>query len=413
MISFADIIFYIFIFLALYVQVFFLVTYLEKKSILKKSLPELKTTPKVTFLIPCYNEEATVGATVKSIKNIDYLQENISIILVNDGSRDTTWEVLQQYVGDSQITLLNKPNGGKHTALNFALPFVKTEFVCSFDADTSIVPNALKKALAYFENDSELSVLGGAVLIEEPKTIVQHAQSIEYQMFSYTKKMLGLLGGVLVVPGAFSIFKKEALETVGGYKHGHLLEDLELTYRMQVAGFKITHSHDAFVYTKGPSSLKALYKQRLRWSYGYINNTYDYRKVILNKKYGNFGMFTMPMTLIAYPAILQIFILFWYHAIQFFINRYTQVQVLGFGGLLPSTSFDFFFVDTTFSTFLTLLLFGTIFLAIYLGKEVSNIKGFSIKSILWFVVIYSMMVPVWTLKALYNTVFGKKTSWGR
>jgi len=413
MTSVADIVFYVFIFLALYVQVFFLVTYLEKRSFLKKKLQNPDYFPPITFIVPCYNEQDSVVSTVNSIKAIEYPKEAISIILVNDGSRDKTWEILQQYKNDSSILLLNKENGGKHSALNFALPYVKTDFVCSFDADTAIVPDALARAMMYFKNDPELDALGGAVLIEEPKTIIQKAQSIEYQMFSYSKKMLGLLGGVLVVPGAFSVFKKKALLDVGGYRHAHLLEDLELTYRMQVAGKKVSHSHDAFVYTKGPASLNALFKQRLRWSYGYINNTFDYKNAILNKKYGNFGMFTLPMTIIAYPAILQIFVLFWYNAIQLFNEKYIQYQALGAESLIPTFSLDFFFVDTTVSAFLTILLFGSIFLGIYLGKQISHIRRVSLRSIFWFVVVYSMMVPLWTLKALYNTIFGKTTSWGR
>lgn len=412
-INFSDGIFYIFIFLALYVQVFFFVTFLEKRTVLKQVRPKLVNYHPATFIIPCYNEEATVVKTIESIKALDYPQDLISIIVVNDGSKDSTWQEMQAYAHDNQVLLLNKENGGKHTALNYALPYVKTEFVCSFDADTSIVSNALTNAFTYFQEDKDLVALGGAVLIEEPKTFIQRAQSIEYQMFSFSKKMLGLLGGVLVVPGAFSMFKKEALEKVGAYRSGHLLEDLELTYRMQMAGLKVDHSHDAFVYTKGPKSLKALFKQRLRWSYGYINNTYDYRKAILNKKYGNFGMFTLPMTIIAYPAILQIFVLFWYNTINFFSDQYIQYQALGFGGITPSFSLDFFFIDTTLSSFLTILLFGTIFLGIYLGKEVSNIKRVSLRSIASFIIVYSMMVPVWTLTALYNTIFGKKVSWGR
>lgn len=408
-----DIVFYLLIFLALYVQVFFLVTFFEKKHLLKKKFAPTTSFPPVTFLVPCYNEETTVLKTIESIKSLEYPQDKIRIIAVNDGSRDSTWDVMQVYADDSQVLLLNKENGGKHSALNFALPYVQTDLVCSFDADTSVVPNALAKAVAYFERDPELAALGGAVLIEQPKTFVQRAQSIEYQMFSYSKKMLGLLGGVLVVPGAFSLFKKSALERVGGYKQAHLLEDLELTYRMQVAGLKVDHSHDAFVYTKGPDSLISLFKQRLRWSYGYINNTVDYRRAILNKKYGNFGMFTLPMTIIAYPAILQVFILFWYNTINFFSAQYLEYQAIGFDAFVPSFSMDFFFVDTTVSSFLTILLFASIFLAIYLGKEVSGIKRVSLRSVFWFIVIYSMMVPLWTLKALYNTIFGKTTSWGR
>jgi len=412
--NFGDIIFYIFIFLALYVQVFFFVTFLEKKSFLKKgesSNIKLNKYPRVTFIVPCFNEEATVVHTVDSIKNLIYPQELISIFVVDDGSRDNTLEVLQKYATDGQVKIFSKENGGKHSALNHALEYVETPFICSFDADTHILPDALTNAFIYFQENSKLDALGGAVLINKPKTIVQKAQSVEYQMFSYTKKILGVLGGVLVTPGAFSLFKTKSLRDVGGYRKAHLLEDLELTYRLQKNGYCVDHAHNAFVYTKGPESLRDLFKQRLRWSFGYINNTFQYRSMILNKKYGNFGMFTLPMTIIAYPAIFQVFILFWYNTISFLSQKYLEYQALGSSAFTPSLSLDFFFVDTKLTTILTLVLFATIFISIYLGKVVSRIENFSVRSIFWFIVVYSVMVPVWTLTALYKTIARKKVSW--
>jgi cellulose synthase/poly-beta-1,6-N-acetylglucosamine synthase-like glycosyltransferase len=409
-----DIIFYIFIFLALYVQVFFLVTFLEKRSFLKKdkfSDVKLSEYPQVTFIVPCFNEEATVVQTIQSIKNLIYPQELISIFVVDDGSRDNTLEVLQKYVNDGQVRVFSKENGGKHSALNYALEYVETPFICSFDADTHILPDALVNAFVYFQNNSKLDALGGAVLINKPTTIVQKAQSVEYQMFSYTKKILGVLGGVLVTPGAFSLFKTRSLREVGGYRKAYLLEDLELTYRLQKNGYCVDHAHDAFVYTKGPESLKDLFKQRLRWSFGYINNTFQYRSMILNKKYGNFGMFTLPMTIIAYPAIFQVFILFWYNTVSFLSRKYVEYQALGSTAFVPSFSSDFFFVDTKLTTILTLMLFATVFISIYLGKVVSRIENFSIISVFWFIVVYSVMVPVWTLTALYRTIARKKVSW--
>jgi cellulose synthase/poly-beta-1,6-N-acetylglucosamine synthase-like glycosyltransferase len=405
------VIFYILVFLAIYLQVFLLTVFFEKRDSLKALKREPKEFPGVTFLIPCYNEEKTIEGTIKSILSLDYPKEKLKIIAIDDGSADNTWNILQKYENQENIRILKKENGGKHTALNLALLHVDTPLVVSFDADTEILKDAVKKAVVYFENDEELMALGGAVLISKPKTFVQKAQSIEYQMFSFSKKMLGLLGGVLVVPGAFSMFRVEAFEKIGGYKDAHKLEDLELTFRMQVAGLKVDHSHDAFVYTKGPETAKALFKQRLRWGYGFINNMFDYRHAIFNKKYGNFGFFTLPMGIISYMVILNIFFITWYHIVRFFIEKSVEVNTLGFGALMPSSFFDFFFVNTEATAFLTLFMYGTIFLTIYLGGKVSKIGRTSFLNLLCFLIVYSALVPLWVLKAVYNTIFGKKVAW--
>lgn len=405
------IIFYVLVFLAIYLQVFLLTVFFDKRDKLVSTKKEPTKFPGITFLIPCYNEETTVDSTIESILALDYPKDKLKIIAIDDGSSDNTWKNLQKYSDRENIQILKKENGGKHTALNYGLKFVDTPLVVSFDADTKILKDAAKRAVVYFESDEDLMALGGAVLISKPKTFIQAAQSIEYQMFSFSKKMLGLLGGVLVVPGAFSMFRVEAFDKIGGYKDAHKLEDLELTFRMQVAGLKVDHSHDAFVYTKGPETAKALFKQRLRWGYGFINNMFDYRHAIFNKKYGNFGFFTLPMGIISYLVILNVFFITWYHIIRFFIDKTIEIQTLGFGSLIPSSFFDWFFVDTGAAMFLTLIMYATIMLSIYLGGRVSNIKSINLKYLAYFMLVYSVMVPLWVLKALYNSVTGRKVAW--
>lgn len=405
------IIFYILVFLAIYLQVFLLTVFFEKRDQIKEVKKEPTKYPGVTFLIPCFNEEGTIDGTIQSVLSLDYPENKLKIIAIDDGSSDSTWQILQKYKDHENIKIITKENGGKHTALNLALLHVDTPLVVSFDADTKILKDAVKKAVVYFENDEELMALGGAVLISKPKTFVQKAQSIEYQMFSFSKKMLGLLGGVLVVPGAFSMFRVEAFEKAGGYKDAHKLEDLELTFRMQVAGLKVDHSHDAFVYTKGPDTAKALFKQRLRWGYGFINNMFDYRHAIFNKKYGNFGFFTLPMGIISYMVILNVFFITWYHIVRFFIEKSIEVKTLGLGTLVPNSFFDWFFVNTEATAFLTLFMYGSIFLAIYLGGRVSKVEKTSFVNMACFMVVYSFLVPLWVIKAIYNTLLGKKVAW--
>jgi cellulose synthase/poly-beta-1,6-N-acetylglucosamine synthase-like glycosyltransferase len=409
------IIFYIIIFLALYSQIFYLYSFLGKRKEYKKEtnfLADDKDLQSVTFMIPCWNEAETIDKTIASVRALDYPSEKVHIVLVDDGSTDNTWEVLQRYQGQERMQVFTKENGGKHTALNFAIPHIQTELACSIDADTFIEKDALKKIASYFVRRPELSAVGGAVLIERPKTFAQRAQSVEYQMFAYSKKVLGMLDGVMVVPGAFSVFKKSALESIGGYKKAHNLEDLELTYRFQVNGYKVDHCHNAIVYTKGPDSIRALFRQRLRWSYGFINNTIDYKHAFMNRKYGNFGLFTVPMAVLAYIVILSIFFMSWYKIFDALIQHITVLKLAGATHILQSLfSFDWFLVNTQAIALLTLVVYGSFILSIYLGRKMSSISNGSYLNIIWFFVLYSAVVPFWVIKSVYNTAVANTPSW--
>lgn len=407
--------FYIIVFLALYSQIFYLYSFITKGRRFKEEtdfVADDADLPGVTFVVPCWDESSTIAGTIRSLRNLDYPREKVHIILVDDGSTDDTLAVLRTYEGEEGVQVLTKENGGKHTALNHALPFVTTEFMCSIDADTVIQKDALRRIASYFVRNPKLSAVGGAVLIEKPKTFAQRAQSIEYQMFAYSKKVLGLLDGVMVVPGAFSLFRVSALIELGGYKKAHNLEDLELTYRLQVSGHKVDHCHNAIVFTKGPDTIKALFKQRMRWSYGFINNTIDYRYTFFNKKYGNFGLFTVPMSVLAYIVILAVFFISWYKISIMLSENIMLLKLAGGGHLLSALlSFDWFFVNTQAIALLAIVMYVSIILSVYLGRRISKVSGGSYINVLWFFVLYSAVVPFWVMKSVYNTVVASTPSW--
>ncbi len=406
-----DVTYYILLFIAIYFQVFFLVVFFEKRKFIEEEIvhPEDVDLPSVSFLIPCWNEANSAVATVESVLGLDYPEEKLKIFLIDDGSTDNTWEIIQCFANHPHITLLQKENGGKHTALNYALTHVTTDFVASFDADTTIDSKALKNAVVHFLYDPKLMALGGAVLIDTPKTAAQYAQSIEYQMFSFTKKILGLMGGVLVVPGAFSMFRKEVFDKIGGYRKAHNLEDLELTFRMHAYGMKVDHCHTALVKTKGPSSVRGLFKQRLRWSYGFLSNIVDYFKLIFSKKYGHFSMFTLPMTIFTYFLVIFVFFVGALRSISFIIDKIREISLVGFKSF--SFSFDFFFVDTRVIVLLSFVTYMTVLLSIYMGKRITGQNSASIRSFFWFATIYTFVAPMWVLKSLYSWIFARQVTW--
>lgn len=405
-----DIVYYILLFFAIYFQVFFLVIFFEKKKHLIESVPQkISKYPSVAFLIPCWNEASTILSTVLSVLSVEYPKDKLHIFVIDDGSTDKTWSKLQKFAKYKNVTLLKKENGGKHTALNYALEQVTSDLVVSFDADTKINRESLLYAVQYFEKDKDLMALGGSVLIESPCTIAQRAQSVEYQMFSYTKRMLGFIGGVLVVPGAFSVFRREVFDKVGGYTKGHSLEDLELTFRIHDNGYKVDHCHTAIVTTKGPASIKQLFKQRLRWGYGFLSNVTDYRSTILNKKFGNFGLFTIPMSVFSYVIIVFIFFLSLYRIGMFLGDQILKIYLVGFGNI--SFTFDTFFIDTSAVNLIGLTMYLLIFISIFMGKHISKVERVSFRSLFAFLLLYSILAPLWILKTLYNWIFKKGVAW--
>jgi cellulose synthase/poly-beta-1,6-N-acetylglucosamine synthase-like glycosyltransferase len=413
MINSFDIIYTSLLFIAIYIQVFFLLIFFENSSDLKddntKDIDECDY-PSVTFLIPCWNEEGTVVSTIESVLDLDYPKDKLHIIAIDDGSTDGTWKRLQAFVDHAQVRLLTKENGGKHTALNHALNFLKTELVVSFDADTKINRDALKNAVCYFIKDKKLMALGGTVLIDKPKTLAQKAQEIEYEIFSFTKKMLGLADAVFVVPGAFSVFRREVFDIVGGYKNAHSLEDVELTIRMQKFGLKVNHAHDAIVWTKGPDTVKKLYKQRLRWSYGFIMNLLDYKAMLFNKKYRNFGVFTLPMTVFTYLIMLFVFFYSFYKVLLSMIEFFYKIYLVGFNPMHWPT-FDTFFINTKIYVIMGMFLYVTAVLYYFLGRQISKISKKNFWNIPYFILMFSILAPIWVIKSIYNGIVRKKVLW--
>jgi cellulose synthase/poly-beta-1,6-N-acetylglucosamine synthase-like glycosyltransferase len=405
---------YILVFCSLYTQVFFLVTFWEKRKVVKAHEERVAASlPDITILVPCWNEGHHVGETIDSLFALDYPREKIHVVAVDDGSTDDTWKQLQKFENQDNVIVLTKENGGKHTAINFGLPHVSTDWMCVIDADTVLTKSALKEVVSYIDEDHNLAAVAGAILIENPKTIYQKAQNIEYQMFSFTKKVLGLLKGVLVAPGAFSLFRTDIVRKVGAYKQAYNMEDLELTYRLQRQGYRVEHSHTAIAYTKGPDTLKRLFQQRLRWSYGFINNTKDYKDVIFNYKFGDFGMFTLPMSLFAYLLVVTMFFVSWYYIVEFMIDSWTLIRINGIDGVLNNVlSFDWFYVSTDAFAFLAILLYVSVFLVIILGRRTSRLKVYrNLTHLAWFFILYTFLAPFWILTSVVNVIRSYQPNW--
>jgi cellulose synthase/poly-beta-1,6-N-acetylglucosamine synthase-like glycosyltransferase len=413
MASISNAIFYILIFLSVYVQVFFFVTFLEnrKKILIRKGKTKLASYPSVTIVVPCWNEEKTVGETVRSLLDLNYPKDKLKIFLINDGSTDNTKDVVDKFTEFSNIKVFHKENGGKFTALNLGLEKSETDFFGCLDADSFVDPDALVRIMSYFEEDSETMAVAPAVVVHNPGNIVQLAQQTEYNMGLFFKKMLGFLGAINVTPGPFTIFRKKVFNDLGPYRHAHSTEDMEIAYRMQKHNYKIENCNDAFVYTNTPQTVKKLYKQRLRWIYGFLNNTLDYRGVLLRKKYGNFALFTLPMGVVSIFSVSYLFGRIVHNVGHFLYFKILQFRVVGFDFSIKDFNFDPFFINTESFVFMMVVVYVLVMFAILFGRKMAQEKNIFSLQILYFFPIFGIVAPIWFLQAIYNTILSRKPSW--
>ncbi len=409
----STVLFYILTFLAVYVQVFFLVTFIENRDKIKRRTGETKLSkyPAVTVMVPCWNEEKTVYGTVRSLLALNYPMDKLNIFLIDDGSTDGTYAAIKRFEKYNNITIFKKENGGKHTALNLGLQHAKTDFVACLDADSSADPQALARLMSYFERDPKIMAIAPSIIVRDPKSLTQHAQKAEYHMAVYVKKMLGFLGAIHVTPGPLTVFRKKVFEDLGPYRKAHNTEDMEIAYRMQTNGYKIEQCHDAYIYTGTPPSVRTLYKQRVRWIYGFINNTIDYRSIIFRKKYGNFAWFTIPSGIISVLAAIYLFSRFASKIGHFIAEKFTHVSAVGFDFTPKAPSFDPFFFNASSLLFITIFLYSSVILSMIIGHRMANGKwGFSINMV-YFFCIFSVAAPFWLAKAIFATVFARKPAW--
>ncbi|HWD88886.1 MAG TPA: glycosyltransferase [Mucilaginibacter sp.] len=259
----------------------------------------------VSIIVPAYNEEVTAIKTIQSLLQLDYPE--FEIIFVDDGSKDKTYELVNQAYGSHpMVNVLTKPNGGKASALNFALAHSKYEFVVCIDADTQLKTDAIQHLMAHFIDD-EIGAVAGTVKVGNETNIITIWQSIEYiTAQNMDRRAFDLINSITVVPGAIGAFRKTAIFKAGNFTSDTLAEDCDLTMRILKQGYVIKNSSEAIAYTEAPETLGALLKQRFRWSFGVIQSFWKNRDALFNKKYKFFGMIGMPNILI-FQIILPLF----------------------------------------------------------------------------------------------------------
>lgn len=410
--------------LSLYFSIFLLLVYFDQKKIFRKEKAEinLSSYPFISILVPAYNEEKTIEKTLCSIDRLDYPKEKLEVIVINDGSKDNTETVVNKFItGKSEFKLLSHPNRGKAASLNRALALAKGEFFACLDADSFVHPLTLRKMIALYqkENDPTIAIITPAMKVAEPKTILQKIQWLEYLVMILFSRITSSLHSLYVAPGPFSIYRTDIIKNLGEFDEKNITEDQEIAYRVQLKQYKIKQCFDGYVYTTAPAKLKSFYRQRRRWYLGSIICLHQYRQMIANKRYGDFGMMQMVKNSLGYFLAIAGITISLYYIILPLIRALGRMNAINFDLINYAISFQsnvniFTFLLMDFKLlFLVLLLFLIGFIFFYAAHKNAEekISRFGWLPILPYFAGYYLLKGTILLVSLGQFSRGKKMRW--
>ncbi len=299
--------------------------------------------PLISVLVPAYNESSGIADTVRSLLALDYPQ--LEVVVINDGSTDGTIERLAElfelrpvrrptppflhhrpvrdvYAPRSQLRLLviDKENGGKADSLNAGINFASYPLICTIDADSILEQDALAKAALPFVEDPVRTVATGGMVrlangcrvergrvmeAQLPRSRFAMFQVVEYiRAFFGTRTGWSAIGGLLIVSGAFGLFRRDVVIAAGGYRTDTVGEDAELVVRLhrtcRDAGrpYRIVYVADPVCWTEGPEQARFLRRQRRRWHRGCLEVLIAHGRMLLHPRYRAVGLLALPSLLV-------------------------------------------------------------------------------------------------------------------
>ncbi len=302
------------------------------------------STVPISLLVPAFNEQATVVENIRSLLALSYPQ--FEIIVINDGSTDRTLDELigafalhptvrafeaavphrpiREIYRSSrfpQLIAIDKENGGKADALNAGINMARMPLVCAMDADSLLENDALLRAVQPFAEDpTQVLAVGGTIRVVNgcavragqvvevglPGQLLVLFQIIEYlRAFLMARLAWSHLDALMLISGAFGIFKRSAVVAVGGYSHGTVGEDIEIIVKIH----RLIHERgidgevrfipDPVCWTEVPSTLRQLGRQRRRWQRGALETFFKHIRLLGNPRYGTVGLIGFPYLLLS------------------------------------------------------------------------------------------------------------------
>ncbi len=262
--------------------------------------------PTVSVIVPAYNEGRNIASCLASILASDYPHDKLQVIIVNDGSRDDTAEIVCGYlatVPGAPVKLVDQANAGKAHALNNALRNHATgDLVMCLDADSSIAPDAITNGVRYFE-DERVMALAANVRIVRTRGLLNLVQVFEYIVSYQMKKALTVLNIEYIIGGIGSMFRRAHLERIGYYDTNTITEDIDLSMKILRDGnnvVRVIYGADVVAYTESVLRVPDLVKQRYRWKWGRFQTFFKNRAMFFARD----AKFTRGLSWVYLPLAL-------------------------------------------------------------------------------------------------------------
>ncbi|MDH6452110.1 MULTISPECIES: bifunctional polysaccharide deacetylase/glycosyltransferase family 2 protein [unclassified Streptomyces] len=290
----------------------------------------------VSVIVPAYNEKECIANTLESLARSTH---PIEVVIVDDGSSDGTSEIARaaaEQLGMTNVRVVRQENAGKPAALNNGVRSAGHDIVVMMDGDTVFEPDTVRQLVQPFANE-EVGAVAGNAKVGNRNTIIGAWQHIEYVMgFNLDRRMYDLLRCMPTIPGAIGAFRREAVLQVGGMSEDTLAEDTDITIAMHRAGWRVVYQEHARAWTEAPGSLKQLWSQRYRWSYGTMQALWKHRKSLTDKgPSGRFGRVGMPLVVIfqivtpVFAPLIDVFTAYSMIFVDFQAALYAWLAVLG------------------------------------------------------------------------------------
>lgn len=258
---------------------------------------ELEDTPPLSVLVPAYKERGHITKTLDSLAATVYPGE-VELVVVDDGSLDGTYEEARDHPTTNAV-VVQKENGGKHSALNRGLAEASHDLIVSIDADSWVAPDALTQIVEAFQRHPEAGAIAGNVKVGNRHSFLTRIQAFEYVLGINTfRRAFDHVGLVSVVPGCLGAFRRETLEEIQGYSADTLTEDFDLTIEILKRGQPV-HMSEGVVYTYAPTTWQGLYRQRLRWFRGHVQTILKHRSVLTGAGHGLLQRLVFPYALLS------------------------------------------------------------------------------------------------------------------
>ena len=370
----------------LYYTVFWLVAFIDYAPPARGVSRRL---PRVSVVIPAYNEEGSLERSARSVLALDYPQNLLELVIVDDGSSDGTLAVAGRIMAsDGRVRVVSQPNGGKW-----------------------------KKMLPYFDENKNIAAVCPLLKIKKPSSILQKVQWYEYVINMFYRKVAGLLNCIHVTPGPFSVYRRDVLDRIGGFREGYATEDLEICLRLQSLHYKIVQVSNAEVVTEAPASFSELYRQRLRWNLGSTLNILSYKRMLFNPRYGDFGIFQLPIVFFAtFFAVAILLITFYLSMVKPNVERFMHLWLINFDilSLIRSWRFSFSILDFDyFHLFIALSFFlvSAVFIVMAHRSVKHKVTAQGLPALLAFMFVYYIFLGYVRLVVIKDLLLRRKFRW--